>query len=550
VDIACYWHIPLGLLVCFWIANGRGLKFRTRDYWFALGVAVITGLQNVYYTNAFIQLVGISLIIQWMKRGWSQWRAVVPAFSIGVAAFVTFFLMVFRAPLYSLLHGHSSGAAVRTYAQMEFYGLKLIDLFIPFPTHKFPPFAALGARYESWTSLPAEVPPACYFGLVGLAAFIWLAVTTVRRAISRPARSMPTEAVQVLWIIIYATVGGANAFIGVMKFQLFRSTTRFCIVILAITLLFAARRLTLIARRWHAPWPLLAPALLAIFGLWEFLPPSAGEPIRYVAALTSSDRDFSVQMEQMLPKGAMVFQLPVQDFPETPIVGMSAYDHFRPYIYTSNLRFSFGDDKGRAQNAWQRVIVGLPPAEQITTLEKYGFSAIYINRAGFPSDHAQGLINQYRAAGRTEIYESAQKDLVWVRLHPSPTPELPQPGPFFSDGWYSEQDEPNGQRAHFASGNAYVTLTNPGTEPVAKYARFYIASMAPRLVSVQGAGAIQSWHVDQQRPARVANLRLTLPPGQTKVLFSTDTPATPSQLGMVTFYVVNFDLSDSPLPEQ
>src|ERR1035438_8707594 len=47
-------------------------------------------------------------------------------------------------------------------------------------------------------------------------------------------------------------------------------------------------------------------------------------------------------------------------------------EHFRPYFFTQNLRYSYGCDKGRQQDAWQRVIVGMTPAEQVAALEKYG----------------------------------------------------------------------------------------------------------------------------------------------------------------------------------
>ncbi len=549
VDIVCYWHMPLALLVCFWIANGNGLRFGTRDYWLALGVAVVTGFQNVYYTNIFIQLVGISLVIRWMRHGWRDWRVCLPPLSIGAAAFATFFYMVLRVPFYALLHGHGATTAVRTYSQMEFYGLKLIDMFIPFPTHKFAPFASMGRRYQAWTILPAETPPACYFGLVGIAAFLWLGVYTVRNAISPPARKIPLEAVQVIWIFLYATVGGVNGFLGVMNFQLFRSTTRYCIVILAIVLLFAIRRLTLISRRWPSPWPALAPVAIAVFGLLEFLPPTGGEDIRQVSAVVSSDRIFAQEMESALPKGGMVFQLPVMDFPESPAPGVPAYDNYRPYLYTKDLRFSFGTDKGRPQSAWQRVVAGMPPARQIAALERYGFSGIYVDRDGF-SDRGESLLSQYKAAGATDVIESPLKDLFCVVLHPSPNPELPPPGPFFANGWYTEQDGANGQRVNLASGNASVTLTNPTSAPVEKYANFFIGSIAPRTVTIEGDGAYQGWHVDQQRPAKVANLHLTLPPGESQIFFSTQTAPTLQQMGPVTFYIVNFDLSDSPAPEQ
>jgi len=126
------------------------------------------------------------------------------------------------------------------------------------------------------------------------------------------------------------------------------------------------------------------------------------------------------------------------------------------------------------------------------------------------------------------VIESPRKDLCCVVLKPSPNPELPPPGPLFANGWYTEQNTQNGrQRINLASGNAFVLLTNPTNQPVEKYANFYLASPTPRSVTIQGDGAYQIWHVDQQHPAKVTNLRLTLPPGESRITFTTDAPPRP-----------------------
>jgi hypothetical protein len=266
-----------------------------------------------------------------------------------------------------------------------------------------------------------------------------------------------------------------------------------------------------------------------------------------VKAYVDSDRAFAQTMEATLPKGGMVFQLPVMDFPENPIPGISAYEHFRPYFFTQNLRYSYGCDKGREQDAWQRVIVGMTPAEQVAALEKYGFSAIYVNRAGYP-DKGEGLLAQYKAAGRTQVLESPLKDLYCVMLTPSPNPVLPPPGPLFANGWYPEQDNPGNQERDRLSYTTHATLllTNTDTIPVDKYANFYIVTVAQRTVTIQGAGAFDSWPVDQQHPAKVANLRFTLQPGVNRIDFTTDAPPSPQQIGPITFDIVNFTLSDTP----
>jgi hypothetical protein len=127
---------------------------------------------------------------------------------------------------------------------------------------------------------------------------------------------------------------------------------------------------------------------------------------------------------------------------------------------------------------------------------------------------------------------------------------LPPPAPLFSDGWYTEEDEPNGERLNMAQANANVLLTNPTDAPVEKYANFIIATLAPRNVVAQGDGAYQSWHADQKTPVRVSNLHLTLPPGESRLAFTTDAPSTMQASGPMSFYIVNFELSDAPKPEQ
>jgi phosphoglycerol transferase len=105
----------------------------------------------------------------------------------------------------------------------------------------------------------------------------------------------------------------------------------------------------------------------------------------------------------------MVFQMPVMEFPESPAPGVPPYDHFRPYLYSKNLRYSFGSMKGRDREKWQpelqaKFFEGATVDQQagmirvnpgnaraaIAELERLGFSAIYINRNGFP-DRGKGI---------------------------------------------------------------------------------------------------------------------------------------------------------------
>jgi phosphoglycerol transferase len=144
--------------------------------------------------------------------------------------------------------------------------------------------------------------------------------------------------------------------------------------------------------------------------LWDQVPrPPTAETTAAIARQVASDREFTEKMEAALSDGAMVFQMPVMEFPEGPIPGVPPYDHFRPYLFSKNLRYSFGSMKGRDREKWQPAVQGKffegatldqqagvirvkPESARaaVEELKRLGFSAIYINRNGFP-DRGRGI---------------------------------------------------------------------------------------------------------------------------------------------------------------
>jgi len=124
-----------------------------------------------------------------------------------------------------------------------------------------------------------------------------------------------------------------------------------------------------------------------------------------------SDIDFTKMMEARLPTGAMVFQIPIMSFPENPVPGITPYEHFRPYLYSKNLRYSFGSTKGDIDNGWQSKLGGLSVEETVQRIKKNGFQAIYINRNGYP-DKGDQILKAFQSAGVTERIDSSNGDLV------------------------------------------------------------------------------------------------------------------------------------------
>ena len=69
---------------------------------------------------------------------------------------------------------------------------------------------------------------------------------------------------------------------------------------------------------------------------------------------------FTEAVEKRLPEGAMIFEEPIMDYPEQMTSTVTSYEHFRPYLFSQTLRFSFGGEKGRPLADWQHQLDGLP----------------------------------------------------------------------------------------------------------------------------------------------------------------------------------------------
>jgi phosphoglycerol transferase len=413
------WHVPLFILVWKWVSTDGELAWGSRRFWAAVAIAAITGLQSPYFTNVFCQLTLLGgATLAWRKRSFA---ALKPALAVIAAAAIPFVLMNLDTWTYRMANGPNQGALSREYKWMEIYGLKLVDLVIPPVTHHAAGFAAFATAHRSGAPLLDE---GSYLGLVGIAALALLVVVAARGMVDRG--SMPAAAWQVLWIVLTFTTGGLNAILGAFGFTLFRTGCRYSVVILAIALVHAAGWLS--RRQRHAEAgaasdTLRVGVITAVIGLtflilWDQVPrgPTA-EQQALIARQVEADRAFVADLETMLPADAMVFQVPVMDFPESPAPGIPSYDHFRPYLHGSRLRYSFGSMKGRPRDEWQKavqakLIEGAVPDQQaqkirfnianvnraVDELQKRGFGAIYVNRNGFP-DRGRGLVEALAELG-------------------------------------------------------------------------------------------------------------------------------------------------------
>jgi len=416
LDLALGWHIPLCVMVVAWAFSRRGIPWRSRRLAVAAAVAVLAAFHNPYYSALFGQFLCLGALAQALRR--ERAKAVVLAGLVGVLA-VSFLVDHAGVAAFQWRHGRNAGAE-RGYGGLERYCLKPLELFVP----------PIGFGLDDWGRLANEYwqrrlykgeGGSPYLGLLGGGTLAWLFGLTLVRVLRRPPRRPPPAALAVLWILAYSILGGINQVLGLLGFVWLRGANRYSIWILALVLLYLATR-----RGVSRKASLALSGAACVLCIADQVPRWGDrETIRRTRLAIEGDRAFVRDAEQVLPPGAMVFQLPLVDFPEgLPLPGMGAYEPLRPYLFSDRLRWSFGSDRGRRREHWQLTVAAKPPADMAAALEACGFAGILVHRAAAVDG---GVLAGLAAAGRPVRVTSAAGDFALVPLHPRVP--APDPGP-------------------------------------------------------------------------------------------------------------------------
>jgi phosphoglycerol transferase len=262
---------------------------------------------------------------------------------------------------------------------------------------------------------------------------------------------------------------------------------------------------------------------LAAFGVLDQVPkPPDAAAKAELAAAVEGDRKLGRALEAALPAGAMVFQLPVQGFPEVvPPHRLADYELFRPYLVTETLRFSYGAAKFRARSRWQRDLENLPTAALVRRLEAYGFAALYLNRKGF-ADRGEKLLGELASLGYARKIEGVRGQQVAVLLKPAAKPKLPLGRTVtFGRGWHPAT--PGGER--WANADAVLSYFNPFDRPITVSMTLNLMGVTPREVTFEHEDKVVQTLRVGTTPVPLALPRLELHPGVNRFALRSDAAA-------------------------
>ncbi len=397
--LSAYYLIPLVVLVLLWLANGEPVLVRsarsklgftlTRKGLASIVISVLLGSGGVYYaffSAFFLGVIALSCVIHRRKLS-----AAIPAAVVTGVLVLSLLINLAPSMMYHRQHGYNTEVAARSPAEVEFFSLRIADLLLPISGHRIPFLASV----KSMATAPPPVPEGttmASLGVIGSIGFLSLLAIAMYHPFARDSRDLQALSALNLAALLLATIGSAGSLFALIVSSKIRAYSRisvfiaffaFLALLILIDKLGVTRLNSVLARRTYST--VIGGVLLA--GLWDLTP--VRPPLTTESFTYKSDRGFIESIESLVPRGALVFQLPYMSFPEaSPINQLEGYDHFRGYLYSHHLRWSFGVMAGRDADIWECNTAGMPFPEMFAAIRKAGFKGIYVDRFGFSDNGA------------------------------------------------------------------------------------------------------------------------------------------------------------------
>jgi phosphoglycerol transferase len=425
LQFACYYLVPL----LFWVVltigipgGGRpsgGLKEMLKSRWFLgrLAVCVAVGSFGFYYSFFGMFFLAGGGLFAWAVH---KYRTGFLASSVLVGAMLlTSLCNVLPNIMFWAREGTNPAAVVRAPIAAEVYGLKITHLLLPNLGHRVPLLAEF-RRFYVEQSGANEASTTAGFGVIGGLGFILLLACSLFRG-RNAFRNDPIELLGTLNLmgVLLATVGGFGSILSFLGLQQIRAYNRISVFLaflafMAVALVWQKLEKSLFAG--SRPFFILVSLLVAVFGLWDEIPAGVAPNYALSSAQCAQDASYVAMLESSTPPRSMIFQLPYIPFPEyPPVLQMTDYSHFRPYLHSKHLRWSYGAIKGRQGAVWMEATSSLPVPQMVKAVAGAGYAGIYIDRYGY-ADHAAALEAQLAGLLGTTPIVSGDNRLCYFSL--------------------------------------------------------------------------------------------------------------------------------------
>jgi phosphoglycerol transferase len=219
-------------------------------------------------------------------------------------------------------------------------------------------------------------------------------------------------------------------------------------------------------------------------------------------------RAFSATMNNYLPKDCMVMQIPAARFPEMPpIEKMADYDLLYPYLFTKNLKFSYGSIKESEHSKWQELLPNSYSTPYVELLAANGFCGLMWDRYGLKKEeyalltltlenqNLQSYFSRSKRWGFVNL-SSVQDRLSDSQVSSMRSKLLGAPFAYFDSGFSTIESGPNESFVWATKSTAVIKIVNPSQELFRRSIEFQVKTSPmgnPRDLQIATSGVMHKY---------------------------------------------------------
>lgn len=383
-----YFMVPLVILVGVWIASDayaldryNGKKWMLNRKWMgSMVVLFLSAFTGLYYAFFSCIVVCISGVILFLKR--ISWRRIVlvasSVFTVcaGVAA------NIYPSVIYWMKNGQNekSELAIRNAADAEVYALKMMQLLMPRVGHRLEALATMANKYFQEFPLNNENQTATLGFVAGFGFLLLLVLLFKVRLKTKYLNEIKLLNIGVFLTAVIGGIGGVFSFLVTTPMRCYNRLSIYIafLALLALALL-STQLLEKIEEKSVRRIVCIAGSVIIVsVGIWDQTDSFGTERQMSETQSFDSDRKFVQSIEEKMPAGTRIYQLPVIRFPSG-----GSYELYKGYMHSTQTVWSFGGMQGREEDIWETNLTNFSIAELLEHLCFAGYRGIYLDQSLF-----------------------------------------------------------------------------------------------------------------------------------------------------------------------
>lgn len=373
---------------------------------------LILGLTIISSTGVYFAVFGMTIFIVASILGSVEGRRASMTAAFCACVIVACTVLANTAPtlLFWAQNGKNKQVAARVAEESDMYGLKVVQLLLPHQQHSIEKLREINAKYSARFPLVTEnsLSSLGIVGSVGLLVLLWYAIFAKRD--SSAPKPLFFIAVLTLVLILVASIGGFASLFALTVSPMIRAWNRVSIVIaftslIAVMMVLSWQLARLQRVRLHRFFSGVTLAAVLLFGLFDQSTLRCGSACNEkLKSAHQSNTAFFDRLQNTLPQGTLIVNLPFMEFPETPPRhDLNDYSQFDGYLYTRGFKWSYGAMRGRDRgDILFRDLDTKPLPAQIEVVKSLGFKAILVDRRGY-KDQGYVVERELKASGLTSL---------------------------------------------------------------------------------------------------------------------------------------------------